>query len=173
MIRQRRAAAGTVRHNLIALVEQIFIPEVFQNPPDRLDVVVGIGHIGILEIHPERNTIGEPLPILNISKYRLFTKFVELIDAVLFDLMLVVDPKLFLYFDLDRQAVCVPAAAARDMKAAHDLVTREHILESARQHMMHAWFSIRSRRSFIKNIFGSALALLNRLPEDLGLFPKL
>ena len=55
------------------------------------------------------------------------------------------------------------------MITAHDLVTREHILEGARQHVMHARLAVRSRRSLVKDIFGRTLALLgvNRV-EELG-----
>jgi hypothetical protein len=69
--------------------------------------------------------------------------------------------------------MCVPAAAARDMITTHDLVAREHILESARQYVMYTRLAICSRRSFVENLLGPALALLNGLLEDLGLLPKL
>ncbi len=68
--------------------------------------------------------------------------------------------------------MCVPPAAARDVIAPHDLIAREHILEGARQYMVHTGLSIRSWRSLIKHIFGRALALLNGLLEDFGLLPE-
>ena len=173
MVRKRRAAARAVRHDLVALVEQVLVPEIFQDPPDRLDIFVGVGHIGIFQVHPKGDAVGQFLPILDVGKDGLLAKLVEFVDAVFFDLLFVGEAKLLLDFDLDRQAVRIPAAAARDVIAAHDLVAREHILEGARQHMVHARLAIGGRRSFIKHILGSALALLDGLLEDLGLLPKL
>jgi len=58
------------------------------------------------------------------------------------------------------------------VESLHDLVAREQILEGARQYVMHAGLSIRSRRAFVKNILGTAFALLNGLLEDIGLLPE-
>jgi hypothetical protein len=58
------------------------------------------------------------------------------------------------------------------MVTAHGLVTRKHILEGTRQHMMHTGFSVRSRRPFIENILRPALTLFNSLLKDSGLLPK-
>src|SRR5437867_1242108 len=87
--------------------------------------------------------------------------------------MFAVESKLLLDFDLNGQAMRVPAAAPGDMITTHDLIAREHVLERARQHMVHAGLSICGRRSLIKNILGRTLTLLNGLLEDLGLLPKL
>src|ERR1051325_855278 len=173
MGRKRRAATPGIRHNLIALVQQILVPEIFQDPPDRLNVVVGVRDIGILKINPERDAICQAFPILNIGKHGLPAKFVEFIDAIGFDLLLVFEAELLFHFDLNWQTMGIPAATPRDMIAAHDLVAREHILEGARQHMVHTGLAICRRRSFIKNILGRTLTLLNGLLEDIGLLPKL
>ena len=74
MVGKRRATARAIRHNLIALEEQILIPEVFQDPPDRLDVVVGVGHICVFQVNPESDAVGELFPILNVSEDRLSCK---------------------------------------------------------------------------------------------------
>ena len=172
MVRKRRATARAIRHNFVSLEEQVFVPEVFEDPPDRLDVVVGVGHVGVLQINPERDAVGEPFPILNVREHRFFAQLVEFINAVFFDLLFVFEAELFLHFDLDGQTVCVPAAAPRDVKSAHDLVAREQILERARQHVMHARLAVRGRRTFVENILRRAFALLSCLLENLALFPK-
>src|ERR671924_259111 len=66
----------------------------------------------------------------------------------------------------------VPAAAPRDVITTHDLIAREHILEGARQYMVHSRLSIRGGGSLIENIFRLTLTLLNGLLENIGLLPK-
>ncbi len=166
MVRKRRAAARAVRDDLVALVEQVLVPEILQDPPDRLDVLVGIGHIGVVQIDPEGDAVGQPFPILDVVEDRLPAQLVELGDAVVFDLLLVGEAKFLLDLDLHRQAMRIPAAAARDMEAAHDLVAREHILEGARQHMVHARLAVGGRRTFVEHVLRRALALLNGLLEN-------
>jgi hypothetical protein len=68
--------------------------------------------------------------------------------------------------------VCPNRRGARH-EAAHDLVAREHILEGARQYMVHTGLSVGSRRALIEDILRRALTLLYGLLEDLGLLPKL
>ena len=173
MIGESRPTARAIRHNLIALVEQVAVPEIFQDVPNRLDIVVGKGHVGGFEVNPESDTVGETFPILDVIERRLAAFLVEFRDAVAFDILLVGKAVPLLDLDLDGQAMRVPAAAPRDVEAAHDLVTREHILESARQHMVNAGFSIRGRRAFKKNVFRRALSLFDGFLEDILALPHL
>src|SRR5688572_2685291 len=172
MVREGRTTAWTIRYDFISLEEQVLIPEIFQDPPDRLDIVISISDIGVVKINPERDSVGELFPILNVREYRLATKLVKFIYAVFLDLMFAVETELLFNFNLNWQTMRIPATAARNVIATHGFIAREHILEDARQHMMHARFSVGGWRAFIKNIFGRALAMFNGLPEDLGVFPK-
>ncbi len=62
MVRKRRAAARAIRHNLVSLEKQVLIPEIFQDPPDRFHIVIGIGHISIFEINPKGDAVGQASP---------------------------------------------------------------------------------------------------------------
>jgi len=99
---QRRATAGAVGHHFVALVEQVLVPELAQDPPDALDVLVGVGDISVVEVHPERDALGQALPLLDVAEDTLAALLVVLRDAVFLDLPLVREAKLFLDLDLDR-----------------------------------------------------------------------
>ena len=172
MIRKRRAAARAVRYDFIALVEQTLIPEILQDPPDRLDVIVGIGDVGVFQVHPEGDAVSQLFPILDVGEDRFAAQFVEAVNAILLDLAFIGEAELLLDLDLDRQPVRVPAAAPRDVVAAHDLVAREHILESARQHVVDAGLAIGSRRPLEEDVLRSALSLCNGLLEDVLRLPE-
>ncbi len=96
----------------------------------------------------------------------------NLVDAVIFDLLLVGETKFLFNLNFNRQAVGIPTAAAADMVTAHGLVAREDILEGARQHMVHARLAVGGRRTFIKDIFRPALAFAEGALEDILVFPK-
>ena len=97
---------------------------------------------------------------------------VELGHAIFFNLPLAVEAKLFLNFDLDRQSVRIPAAAAQAIETLHHFVAREHVFESARQHVMAAGFAIGCRRSFIKHVARRVFAALGRALKDAIEAPK-
>ena len=63
----RRAAARAVGHDLVALVEQALVPDLPQQPPHRLDVLVGVGVVGVVEVDPEADALGEALPLLEVG----------------------------------------------------------------------------------------------------------
>ena len=116
---ERRAAAGAVGDHLVALVKAPVVPDLAQRPPDRLDVGVGERHVGVVEVDPEADPLGEPVPFLDVAEHRLAAALVELGDPVGLDLGLRGDPELPLDLQLDGQAVAVPAGLARHPMAAH------------------------------------------------------
>ena len=114
VIRKRRPAAGAIRDDLVALVEQVLVPEALEDPPDRLDVLIGVRHVGIIQVNPEGDAIRQASPVADVLKGRLAALLVEPGDAVFLDLLLAREAVLLLDLDLHRQPVGVPAAAARD-----------------------------------------------------------
>ena len=149
--RDRRAAARAVGHDLEALVEQALVPDAAQQPPDRLDVLVGERVVGVVEVDPEADALGHPVPVLEVGEDALAAEVVELGDAVLLDLLLAVDAEPALDLELDRQAVAVPARLARHAVAAHRLVAREDVLEDARQDVVRARPAVGRRRALVED----------------------
>ena len=149
---ERRAAARAVGHDLVALVDQPALPVLLQDPPQRLDVVVGEGDVRGRQIDPVAEPLGHLLPFLDVLEHALPAFLDEGRDAVLLDRLLAGEAELLLDFELDRQAVGVPAALARDIEPAHGLVAREDVLERARQHMMDAGPAVGRRRPLVENV---------------------
>ncbi len=169
----RRAAARAVGHDLEALVEELAVPDLPQQPPHRLDVVVGERVVGVVEIDPEADALGHAVPVLEIGEHALAAQGVEPGDAVLLDLLLAVDPQTALDFELDGQAVAVPAGLARHAEAAHGLEAREDVLEDARQHVVRARAAVGRGRTLVERVERRVAAQLDALLEDALAAPEL
>ena len=128
-----------------------------QRPPDRLDVVGVERPVGVVEVDPEADPLGQPVPVLDVAEHLLAAARVELRDPVALDVLLGGDAELRLDRQLDRQAVTVPAALALDVEAAHRLVARKDVLEHARQHVVGAGRAVGGRRPLVEAPRRSAL----------------
>ncbi len=168
-----RAAARAVRHHLEALVEQALVPDGAQQPPHRLDVVVGVGVVGVVQVDPEPDALGEPLPLLEVGGDALLAERVELGDAVGLDLLLAVDAQATLDLELHGEAVGVPARLAGDAVAAHGLVAREEVLEDARDDVVRARPAVGGGRPLVEHEDRGVLAALEALVEDVVGLPEL
>ena len=168
---ERGAAARAVGDDLVALVEAVLVPELAQRPPDRLDVVVLEGDVGVVEVDPEADPLGQPVPLLDVLEDRLAAALVELGDPELLDLLLGGDPELLFDLELDRQAVAVPAGLARHPVAAHRLVARVDVLEDAGEDVVGAGAAVGGRRALVEAPDLGALAVGERALEDVALAP--
>jgi hypothetical protein len=167
------AAARAVGDDLVALVEAPVVPEPSQRPPDRLDVVVVEGHVGVVEVDPEADPLGQPVPLLDVLEDRLPAAGVELGDPELLDLLLGGDAELFFDLDLDRQPVAVPAGLAGDPVAAHRPVARVDVLEDAGEHVVGARPAVGGRRPLVEAPHLGPLPLGEGAAEDVALPPAL
>ena len=70
--RQRRAAARAVELDLETLVDQAFLEIAIQRPPDRFDVFVFAGDVGMLHVHPVAHARGEVFPHVLCIRRRIF-----------------------------------------------------------------------------------------------------
>ncbi len=157
----------------MALVEQALGVDLLERPPDRLDVGGVERAVGRVEVEPEADPLGQPVPLLEELGDRLAAAAVELLDAVLLDLHLVGEAELLLDRDLDRQAVAVPAPLALDAVAAHRLVARVDVLEHAGEDVVGAGRAVGGRRPFVEHPLLGALAAAQRLGEHVALAPAL
>ena len=168
---QRRPAPGAVGDDLVALVEQALVIDLAQRPPDRLDVALIQRAVGVVEVDPEADALGQPLPLLHVGEHRLPAAGVERGDPVGLDLVLGGDPQLLLDCDLDRQAVAVPPPLALDPVTAHGLVARVDVLEHPRQHVVRARRPVGGRRPLVEHPRLGVGAAAQRLGEHVALAP--
>ena len=173
MAGKRGAAARAVRNDLVALVQQLLIPDLLQCPPLRLDKCIVIRNVRIIHVRPESDGRGKILPHSLIFPDALLAVLDERLHAVLLDLLFAVKAKHLLYFQLYRQTMCIPSCLSRNHLSFHCLVTRNHILNDTCQHMTDMRLSICSRRPVIEGIGFSFLAVLHTFFEDIIVFPEL
>ena len=156
---QRRLAAGTVRHDLVALIQKISLVDLGQRPPHRLDVALIERPVGAHEIEPKADPFGQPIPLGHVLEYRGAALGVEALDPhIPLDLGLGGDAQFLFDGDLDRQPVAVPAALALDPIAAHGLKARVDVLEDTRQDVMRARGAVRGRRPLVEHPLRRVLA---------------
>jgi len=172
MIREGRAAAGTVRYDFEALIEQAFIPDGFEKPPDGFDVFIVIRDIGFFKIDPIGNTLGQAFPVLNTLKSGFLAEGIEFLNPIFIDLAFVGEFEFFLNLDLDWQPVGIPTAAPINKKALHRLVAWKHIFEDTCEDMVNTWFAISGWGTFINHIPGTCLALVHGFLENVMRAPK-
>ena len=170
---ERCAAARAIRDNLVALVEQALLPDFLECPPLRLDEVVLIGDVRVLHVSPEADNIGELLPHALVLPDGLAALLDERLDAICLDLFLAVDADLLLDFELDRQAVRIPASLPEDLLALHRGEARQHVLDDARQDVADMRLAVGRRRAIVEREGIAALALVDCLLSDVMCFPEL
>ena len=169
---ERSPAAGAVRNDLEALIEKLSVPDLFQRPPFRLDIVVIVGDIGVLHIGPETDRVGEILPHAFILPDALLALLDERLHPVSFDLLFAVQAQFLLDLQLNRQTVRIPSGFPGHILSLHGMIARDHILDDARQHMSDMRLAVGCRRAVIKGIIGRAFPLLHTLLENVFLLPE-
>ena len=170
---ERGAATRAVRGDAMALVELVVLEESLQRPPDRLDVVVVKRYVGVVEVDPEADPLGQAVPLLHVGENRFAAERVELGDAVLLDLLGRGDAELLLDLELHRQSVTVPAGLPRHPEALHGPVARVDVLEDAGEHVVRAGASVCGRRALVEAPDIGVGALLQRALEDVVFLPAL
>src|SRR5687768_4441210 len=151
MARERCAAAGTVRKNLVAAVKKIALKQRGERPPDALDVFVGIRDVRLVVIEPEPDSLAHLFPVGLVSPDAFPAESVELLDADLLDLLLAADAELLLHLDLNGESVRVPAGTPCDVKSLHRAMAGEQVLDGPGENVMNTGASVGRRRSLEKD----------------------
>ena len=165
-------AARAVGGDAVVAEDQVALPQPLEDPPAALDVVVGVGDVGVVHVHPEADAVGHALPLADVAEDRLPAPLVEGLDAVRLDLLLAREAELALDLQLDGQAVRVPAALPRHAVAAHGAVARDQVLEDPRQHVVDAGVAVRRGRPLVERKQPIGGPLLHAATEDVALPPQ-
>ncbi len=170
---QRRSATRAVGHHLDVLVEEALVPEVLQVPPHRFDVLGREGPVGVVDVDPVADALGQRLPLVHIVPHRLAAQPGELGHPHLFlDLVLGGDPELLLDLDLDREAMGVPARLARHGESPHGAVAAEEVLVHPGPDVVKAGAAVGSRRPLVEDPGLGVLPGLDGAFEDAVLPPS-
>ena len=66
----------------MAIIEHLFIPNLFKRPPNRLDIVVMIGYIRIVHVRPKAYAVAHFLPFALIGENAVFAFFNKFSNAL-------------------------------------------------------------------------------------------
>ena len=170
---ERRHAPRAVRRDAVALVDEVLVPELVEDPPPGLDVLVGISHIRIVHIDPERDALRQRFPVLHVAENAFLALLVELRDAVGLDVTFGGEIQFRLNGELHRQPMRVPAALAGHLVALHGLETGNDVLEDAGEDVMDAGRAISRRGALEEREDRTVLALLHGATKDVIVLPEL
>ena len=132
-----------------------------------------IGNIRIVHICPEANGAGEFLPHAFVFPDTLFTVLDERLKAILLDLLLAIQAKHLLYFQLNRESVGIPACLTRNHAAFHGAVTRDHVFDDTGQYVADMRLAVCGRRAIVEGVGRTLFAGIHTLLEDVLIIPKL
>ena len=170
---EARLAARAVRGDAEVAEDEAALPQPLEDPPPGLDVLAGVGDVGVVHVDPEADALREPLELPHVAEDRLLALLVEGLDAVRLDVLLRLQAQLALDLQLHGQALRVPAALARHTTAAHRLVARDQVLEHPRLHVVDAGVAVGRGRALEEGEDRILRPLLHGTAEDLLPLPEL
>src|SRR6185369_15808692 len=127
-LRKRGLTARADVHQTVVLVHETFVIYLLEHPPHALHERFIHGAIGILHIHEPADARNYFFPLMRVRENLFATSLIELRDAVLLYVLLVLESELFLDNVFYRKAVAVPAPDARYAIPAHGGVARDSVL---------------------------------------------
>ena len=131
VLRQRRAAARAPLRRAVAEKQPAALVDDLQEAPDVLDVRVREREVVVAPVHPLAEALGRARELARRPLDDLAALGRELLQAVLLDLVLGVQPERLLDPDLDPQALAVPAVLVALVEALQRLVALEDVLQRA------------------------------------------
>ena len=152
MARQPGAGCGAERLDGVALVEEPLVIEHLQQEPQRLDILVLKGDIGVFQIHPIAHLLGQFIPKVFVLQYLGAAGLVILVHTNLLADILLGNAQLFLHAQFHRQSVGVPACLAVHIVTLLCLVAAEHVLNGACHHMVDARLAVGRRRTVVEHV---------------------
>ena len=130
--RKRRSATRTIRNDFMSLIKQTFFGNGFERPPHRFDIIVVIGDVRMLHIHPVTEAVAHLFPFVGIFPDGLLAFLYERFDTVFFDILFAVEPEFLFDFEFYGKSVSIPARFSQNVLTLHRLISRNNILHNAR-----------------------------------------
>ena len=158
VVAEARPGRRRIGLDRIAFVEQSFFIKLAQQVPQRLDVFVVVGDIGILHVDPVPHLAREALPLVGIGHHLAAAGIVVLFDRDFRPDILFGDSEFLLDAQFHGQAVGIPASLAVHKETALRLVTADNILDRAGHHVVDARTAVGRGRPLVKHERGVSLA---------------
>ncbi len=151
VVGQGGLVARAVRRDPVVLDEQALVKDLLEGPPDALDVGGVHRPVGVVQITPVAHALGHPGEVRDVAQHRLAAAGVERGDPEGLDVALAGEAQLLFHGELHRQAVAVPAGAARDVEATHRPVAGEQVLEDPGFDVVGAGLAVGGGRTLIED----------------------
>ena len=145
------APLGPPPDDLVALIEEPAVEQFGQCPPHALHIRLVVGDIGVGEVDPEADPLGERLPLLHVAPDALLTLVDEGLHTIGLDLGLGVDAEFLAHFHFDRQAVGVPAGLPFAKVAPHRAVARVEVFDGSREAVAGMGHPVGGGRPFVED----------------------
>ena len=143
-----------------------------QEPPNRLDVIVFVSDVGIVQVYPVTSFAGDVVPTVFVHHHRFAALLVVFVYTDAFADVIFGDAQGFFYTQLDGQAVGIPAAFALHPLAFHGVVATKNIFNGTRHHVVDARHPVGRGRTFVKYITVFNRSLRDALLKNALFFPK-
>ena len=138
MAAQACACCRRIRLDRIALVQEVLIVELLEQPPHAFDVLGLIRHIRVLEIKPEPDTTCHVVPHVGVTHHGFLARRIVVLDADGGADVLLRDTKFLFDTKLDGQTMGVPTGFAVHQLSFLRLVPTEDVLDGTRHHVVYA-----------------------------------
>ena len=175
---EARSGGGRVGLYGVALIEQTLLVELLQQPPERLDVLVVVSDIGVVEVHEVAHALRQVAPLGGERHHVLAALAVVVLGRDIAGRVGIVDVGLgdaqcLLHAQLHGQAVGVPSGLTLHLEALHGLVAVESVLQRTAQHMVDARVTVGRGRTLVENKLRTALTLFHGAAEHVLTLPLL
>ncbi len=167
-----RLAARADVHRAVVLVHEAFLVERLECPPLALHVLKIHGAVRVRHIGPAPEARDDALPFPDEREDLRAAEVVELLHAHRQDIFLGLAADLLLDDVLYRKPVAIPAPLAGDTVAAHGLVARYGILDSALEEVAVMWGAGGERRAIVEDEIALRRVLGEGFLEDAALVPE-
>ena len=147
--------------------------KLLQQPPQRFDVTVVIGDVGILHIHPITHFVGKVFPLLGKFHHILAAGGIVFGNGNSLTDIFFGDAERLFNTQFHRKPVRVPSGFALHLEALHGFVAAENILNGARHYMVNTRHAIGRGRSFEKHERRTTFTFCHTLGENLVFVPFL
>lgn len=159
-------------HGFFAFVDELFIPEGFEHPPDGFHEFAVHGFIRIFKIDPAAHAFDGLAPFVHVFEHGRAAGFVEVADAEFLQGFFVGEAEFLFDEVFDGQAVAVPTPATFHATTAHGVVAGNDVFHGSGQNVAVVWEARGEGRAIVEDVFFRALALLDGAEEGVVGFPE-
>ena len=171
VVREARPGRRRIGLDGVAFIEQPFVVELREHPPQGFDIFVVVGDVRVFHIDPVPHPAGQFVPQPGIFHHRFAAGAVILFDGDFFADIFFGDAQFLFHAQLDRQAVGVPPGLAVHEKPFLGLVTAEYVFDGTGHYVVDARDPVGRRRPFVKHERGVPFAGFDAFMESILLIP--